>query len=233
MLLPGRRDVLIDLFDREFVESQEEVGMSVLGQFRDVDDPDRFVWVRGFRDMATRATALAAFYGGPIWKTHRAVANSTMIDSDNVLLLRPARPGSGPVHHAGVRAPRDAGGPGAGMIVAAIHALDAAAGRDRIDDFIRSLGASLPGSSGTLLAVFVTEPSPNNFPALPIREDENVLVWFAGFPDTATGMHWSPDILSGKPSTDGPAVGQAMQRLRLIPTARSMLNGESPGYGPL
>ncbi|MGW1106048.1 NIPSNAP family protein [Streptomyces sp. NPDC002540] len=57
-LRPRRRDELIELFDREFVESQEDVGMSVLGQFRDLDDPDRFVWLRGFRDMAgaTRGT---------------------------------------------------------------------------------------------------------------------------------------------------------------------------------
>jgi hypothetical protein len=36
---------------------------------------------------------LASFYGGPIWKAHSAVANTTMIDIDNVLLQRPlARP---------------------------------------------------------------------------------------------------------------------------------------------
>src|SRR5437016_8439463 len=33
-LHPGQRDVLIDLFDREFVESQEALGMKVIGQFR-------------------------------------------------------------------------------------------------------------------------------------------------------------------------------------------------------
>jgi hypothetical protein len=46
-LHPGQRDVLIDLFDREFVESQEALGMKVIGQFRDLDNPDRFVWLRG------------------------------------------------------------------------------------------------------------------------------------------------------------------------------------------
>ena len=61
-LHPGKRDVLIDLFDREFIESQEELGMTVIGQFRDVDDADRFVWLRGFHDMASRAQGLAAFY---------------------------------------------------------------------------------------------------------------------------------------------------------------------------
>lgn len=89
LLQPARRDDLIELFDREFVESQEAVGMDVLGQFRDVDRPDYFVWLRRFKDMESRRESLAAFYGGPVWAQHAKAANSTMIDSDNVLLLRP------------------------------------------------------------------------------------------------------------------------------------------------
>src|SRR5687767_8379878 len=81
-LHPGSREVLIELFDREFVESQEAVGMKIIGQFRDLSDPNRFIWLRGFRDMTTRAQALTSFYTGPVWKTHRDVANATMIDSD-------------------------------------------------------------------------------------------------------------------------------------------------------
>ena len=64
-LRPGQRDVLIDLFDRELVESQEAAGMTIVGQFRDLDDPDRFVWIRGFPSMPSRARALCAFQTGP------------------------------------------------------------------------------------------------------------------------------------------------------------------------
>jgi hypothetical protein len=46
-LHPGKRDVLIDLFDREFIDPQEALGMKVIGQFRDLDDRNRFVWLRG------------------------------------------------------------------------------------------------------------------------------------------------------------------------------------------
>ena len=42
-LRPNKRDALIDLFDRELVEPQEAVGMTVLGQFRDLDHPDLFL----------------------------------------------------------------------------------------------------------------------------------------------------------------------------------------------
>jgi quinol monooxygenase YgiN len=94
-LKPGRRDELIALLEREFVESQEAEGMDIIGTFRDLDNPDRFVWLRGFPDMEARAKSLAAFYGGPVWKAHRDAANDTMIDSDNVLLLRPVWQGAG------------------------------------------------------------------------------------------------------------------------------------------
>ena len=33
----GQRDVLIELFDRELIETQEAVGMELIGQFRDLD----------------------------------------------------------------------------------------------------------------------------------------------------------------------------------------------------
>jgi NIPSNAP len=79
-LRPGQRETLIELFDREFVETQEAVGMCILGQFRDLDDPDSFVWMRGFADMETRKRALESFYRGPVWKQHTRAANATMIN---------------------------------------------------------------------------------------------------------------------------------------------------------
>ncbi len=65
-LHPQQREVLIDLFDREFVETQEAHGMRVLGQFRDLDRPEQYVWLRGFADMQARHRALEGFYGGPV-----------------------------------------------------------------------------------------------------------------------------------------------------------------------
>src|SRR4051812_27157034 len=94
-LRPGQRDALIDLFDRELVEPQEAAGMRVIGQFRDRDAADRFVWLRGFPDLASRAARLQAFYGGPVWQAHRDAAQATMIDSGGGLLLPPGGPGAG------------------------------------------------------------------------------------------------------------------------------------------
>ncbi|WP_290056254.1 NIPSNAP family protein [Amycolatopsis solani] len=92
-LHPGRRDELIELFEREFVEPQEAAGAHLFGLFRERASPDKFVWLRGFRSMEARRAALEEFYFGPVWKEHREAANATMIDSDDVLLLRPVRRG--------------------------------------------------------------------------------------------------------------------------------------------
>ena len=75
--------------------------MSVIGQFRDPDRPDSFVWLRGFPDMAARHASLTVFYDGPVWAANRKAANATMIDSDDVLVLRP----TSPAHHLPARDP--------------------------------------------------------------------------------------------------------------------------------
>jgi hypothetical protein len=56
-LHPGQRDTLIELFDRGLVECQEAAGMRIIGQFRDLDNLDRFVWLRGFADIGIPAVA--------------------------------------------------------------------------------------------------------------------------------------------------------------------------------
>ncbi|MEV0588205.1 NIPSNAP family protein [Nonomuraea sp. NPDC050310] len=102
-LHPGVREEFVRLFERHFVESQEEAGISLVGIFTDLDRPDAFVWMRAFPDMEARRVALEEFYlRGAAWREHRDAANGMMIDSDDVLLLRldgvPVVPGgAGPV----------------------------------------------------------------------------------------------------------------------------------------
>src|SRR5438270_10566172 len=127
------RDTLIDLFDREFVESQEALGMRIIGQFRDLDNPDRFVWLRGFSDMAMRTHALQAFYGGPVWKAHREAANATMIDSDNVLLLRPARANFGFQQDTSIRPAPGVSNSSEGLVVATIYYFNTAVSATFVD----------------------------------------------------------------------------------------------------
>ena len=184
-LHPGQRDVLIELFDREFVESQEALGMKIIGQFRDLDNPNRFVWLRGFRDMPSRAQALKDFYGGSVWKAHREAANATMIDSDNVLLLHPATPTSG-FWFGNKKRPRVGSNEARSeLIVATIYYFRCTGGCSLHSVLRENSETGVIGSGATVLAYFVTEHSENTFPALPVREGENVFVWFARFNDPA------------------------------------------------
>jgi hypothetical protein len=184
-LHPAKRDVLIDLFDREFVESQEALGMKIIGQFRDLDDPNRFVWLRGFRDMPSRAQTLKDFYGGPVWKAHREAANATMIDVDNVLLLHPATPTSGFSLGNKERPRVGASEARSELIVATIYYFDAPVDAGFVEFFEKTVKPAVIGSGATVLAYLVTEHSENTFPALPVRQGENVFVWFARFNDPA------------------------------------------------
>ena len=181
-LHPGRRDTLIDLFEREFVESQEACGMRLLGQFREVDDDDRFVWLRGFADMDARARALAGFYGGPVWKAHRDAANATMVDSDDVLLLRPLQPGCG----LAPTAPRAAFGEPtrpAGLVTATTWHLSAPVDASLAATVAHSILPALRETGARVLATYTSEYAANTFPALPVREGEHVLVCLCAFAD--------------------------------------------------
>jgi hypothetical protein len=204
-LHPDMRDSLVELFDRYFVEGQEACGMSIPGQFRDLENPDRFVWLRGFADMDARKAALERFYGGPVWTAHRAAANATMVDFSDVLLLKPAWAGSDfkldrndrPANGSVAR-PRSA-------ISARITHVAAPA----LADFSRRFREEQEADK-SLIAAYMTEDSPNSFPGLPIRDDSV----FVSFYDESAS---APVAASSDRAGD--------TWLRLAPTARSLLGG--------
>jgi hypothetical protein len=169
---PGRRDELIELFEREFIDTQEAAGMRVIGHFRDLDDPDAFTWLRGFASMDARAESLTAFYDGPVWRANRDAANATMIDSDDVRLLRPTR---------GIALEISA----SALIVATIWTLSPAAASNFGAVFEGTIAPHLVATGGAPIGVFETEQSANTFPRLPVREGEHAVVWLASFADVA------------------------------------------------
>jgi quinol monooxygenase YgiN len=222
-LHPGRRDELVELFDRHFVESQEEVGMRVLGQFRDLDRPDRFVWLRGFPDMTARAASLAAFYERhPAWREHGAAANATMIDSDDVLLLRPVDGGAFP-EPAEARPPVGTPTQPATLYQATIAYLDAPADQALIDEFERHVRPALHAAGGTPTACLQTEPAANTYPRLPVCTGGHVLVWLTRFPGPGGAGTPAPGVELPLPPELTGRLARAPEQLRLAPTPRSLL----------
>jgi hypothetical protein len=225
---PGTRDTLVNLFDERFIESQEAVGIRVLAQFRDTNDPDRFTWLRGFTSMEARRQALGDFYYGPLWKANREAANATLYDNDDVLLLRPASPGAGFAYD-----PRQRPAPGVeadgGIVVAQIYYFAHEVTPDFTSFFERDLMPLFERNGARVLARLVSEKSKNTFERLPVREDVNVFVWFARFPSQAaydsylTGLgrdqRWRTEWF-GKLRK---SLARPPEVLVLAPTARSLL----------
>jgi hypothetical protein len=169
-LHPRRRVELISMFERVFIDALEADGMQVVGEFRDEDEPDHFVWLRGFPTDSPqeRAAALDRFYGGPVWAKHRDAANATMIDSDDVFLLRPLTP-----FRPGRR----------GLVAVTLALLDSPPPLEGLD-------------GDGLIAVLATAGVPNLYPQLPVR-DEHAVVWLrAGEEPAPVPADLAPRLLS-------------------------------------
>jgi len=232
-LKPGRSDELIELFERHFIEGQEQHDMQILGQFRRCTDPDQFVWLRGFPDMEARRQALQGFYSGPIWQEHRRAANDTMIDSDNVLLLRPVRATSGLRCDPSIRPAMNAQNATGGIILATVYTFGAPIDSLFIDFFETKIAPVLCAAGAVLLGHYITEPAENTFPQLPVREGEHVFVWFASFADEEAYAAYQMALAESSAWTT--SFIQALQGwlsrpeevLELIPTRRSLLRHRS------
>jgi hypothetical protein len=225
-LRPGRRDTLIELFDREFVETQEQVGMSILGQFRDLDDPDSFVWMRGFADMAIRKEALESFYRGPVWKQHAKAANATMVNSDDVLLLRPLAPLE---YRPSRRAAPGSTVDPPGLLAITILPLAQATAAEVPALFQHLLEPALRDAGVSVLATYATEHSENTFPALPVRENEDVFAWMSLFEDEADHARHGRVVEKSSVWRDASQsiaahLAGVEEVIRLRPTARSALH---------
>jgi NIPSNAP len=211
LLHPGQRDTLIELFDAEFIETQEAVGMDVLGQFRDPQRPDYFVWLRGFRDLDARHESLTRFYDGPVWAEHRNAANATMIDSDNVMLLRAVTNNDAlPLLRRETRDTKAA----TGLILIVAEQVDAVDEKS-ITTFRSGAVARLEQSGWHSLGLYATETSPNTFTRLPIKTEPSI-VWI-GSRETNDETSMCEAAYVEKHTRQEHHV--------LIPTTRSLLNG--------
>jgi hypothetical protein len=221
-IVHGDRDKFIAFFEQKFVESQEDLGLRIIGQFRDARDPDRFTWIRSFDNMTAREKGLNAFYFGPVWKANRDVANPMLDDNDNVLLLRPATPELAFARQArgDVTAP-------AGVVLANIEYLWKAPDEGFTKFFRDELMPALTAAGIHVIAGYVPEEAENNFPRLPVRR-EKVFVWFARADSEAALKSALKKLEESKGAR--PAIERLRdfeerepQRLWLHPTARSAL----------
>ncbi len=177
----GGREHFAQYFESYFPEAFQQLGAIAAGSFFERGNQAGFTWIRGFHTIEARAVVNAAFYYGPLWKEHKKTLNDLMIDSDNVMLLRPLTPERGVTILAAVDPVTETAG-AQGIVVAQIFAVKA----NSIEVFAKEAEttfASYRAAGAREAGVLVTLDVTNNFPQLPIRTDGPYLVWLGVLKD--------------------------------------------------
>jgi hypothetical protein len=171
----GEREHFAEYFESYFPEAFQQMGAIVFGQFYERKNPVGFTWMRGFKNTDARAVINSGFYYGPLWREHASTMNSLMVDSDNVLLLRPLTPARGVPVLPAVDPINEVKG-AQGVVIAQIFAVKP----NSVDAFAQQAEeafASYRAAGAREAGVLVTLDVQNNFPQLPVRTDGPYLVW--------------------------------------------------------
>jgi|SRR6266850_395643 len=83
---PGRREEFLRFFQTRSIPALRAHGMKVLGPLIDLENPNKFVWLRMFPSLAERERMKDAFYGGELWKNELEAIAMPMLESYDVIL---------------------------------------------------------------------------------------------------------------------------------------------------
>jgi len=171
----GRRDEFINLFEENFVQSQNILGGYILGQYRVKGADDNFFWIRGFKDMTARYKYLNDFYFGSLsWKQHKAEANSMLLNNDNVYLLQPLNLKNS---SANAESSFNTNWFGQEKGIAVVDFCVSNTKRDKLIEFVKKKYlAILTASKIENISFWISETAPNDFTGLPVFQDKNLLV---------------------------------------------------------
>src|SRR2546428_10404651 len=87
---PGHREDFIQFFETRAVPALRTHGMKILGPLLDLENPNKFVWLRSFPSLAERDRMKNAFYEGELWKNELESIAMPMIESYDVILCEPS-----------------------------------------------------------------------------------------------------------------------------------------------
>src|SRR5215813_5143231 len=83
---PGRRAEFIQFFEARAIPALHSYRMTVLGPLLDLENPNKFVWLRSFPSLDERERMRNAFYEGPVWKEELEAIAMPMLESYDVIL---------------------------------------------------------------------------------------------------------------------------------------------------
>jgi hypothetical protein len=83
---PGHREEFIKFFETRAIPALRSHGMKILGPMLDLENPNKFVWLRSFPSLADRDRMKNDFYEGPLWKDELEAIAMPLLDSYDVIL---------------------------------------------------------------------------------------------------------------------------------------------------
>ena len=83
---PGRREEFVKFFETRAVPAQRSHGMKILGPLLDLENPNKFVWLRSFPSLEERDRMKNDFYEGELWKRELEPTAMPMLESYDVIL---------------------------------------------------------------------------------------------------------------------------------------------------
>ena len=206
LLKPNLADTFSQYFHSKFVVPMNELGGYTLGEFKISDVNDRFVWLRGFTDMKTRVKFLNDFYiNSTTWKEHGNRANEMMINSDNVYLLKPL--------HKNVFFKTEK----------EITVIDFYICNSTLEKVIELFDTKyilfLKAINVEDISLWVSEMTENDFPRLPVFQDQNLLVTISNYQDKS-------DYAAKQKAIDSmpERLNKSMQELIAIHTCLLLIN---------
>ena len=83
---PNKRAEFIKLFETKAIPAQRSYGMKIVGPLLDVENPNKFVFLRSFPSLEERDRMREDFYEGPLWKNELEAIAMPMLESYDVIL---------------------------------------------------------------------------------------------------------------------------------------------------
>lgn len=88
---PGHRDEFIKLFETRAIPALRSHGMKILGPMLDVENPNKFVWLRSFPSLEERDRMKNEFYEGELWKNELEALAMPLLESYDVILCETSK----------------------------------------------------------------------------------------------------------------------------------------------
>lgn len=83
---PGHREEFIQFFETRAVPALRSHGMKIIGPLLDLENPNKFVFLRFFPSLEELERMKNDFYEGPIWKNELEAIAMPLLESYDVIL---------------------------------------------------------------------------------------------------------------------------------------------------